>query len=517
MVNLSGQNLGRYHVIERLGEGGMATVYKAFDTSLERNVAIKIIRADMKVGTEQNEFLKRFQREAKALAQLDHPYILKVLDYGEQDCNPYLVMPFVQGGTLKERMGRPIFYQEAAAILAPIAQALDYAHQRKVIHRDVKPANILISETNTPLLSDFGIAKILESGESTQLTATGVGIGTPDYMAPEQWMGKADPRTDIYALGVVFFQMVTGRLPFTADTPAAVLIKHMQDPLPRPSTFVTELPEAVEQVLYKALAKEPENRFQDMATFAGALEKLSRGEAAGLKGLETAAPTVVSAGARSDFETVKAPITVPGPHGQGKAQAPAMTPPSKKKIAGWQIGLIVTAAVGVLVVIAVVAGAAFFLPRLASRLNPTAALADNGVPTTAEATNNPLATAQSTPLQGFAAPTLSALDYSTQPTPFLSIDGFPSDVPMLTDNNGDLITQTSGQGGEKVYTYSTNLPSQQVVDFFESGMASNSWQVIQTMNGSGMQMWTYQKGDRTVMIEIVTETDQPVRVIIMIQ
>ena len=199
--------------------------------------------------------------------------ILKVLDYGEQEGVPYLVMPFVQGGTLKEKMGRPMPYGEAAALLAPIAQALDYAHRRKIIHRDVNPANILITESNTPLLSDFGIAKILESGESTQLTGTGVGIGTPDYMAPEQWMGKADACTDIYSLGVVFFQMITGRLPFIAETPAAVLIKHMQDPLPRASSLVPNLPDQVEQVLFKALAKEPQNRFQDMRAFADALGK----------------------------------------------------------------------------------------------------------------------------------------------------------------------------------------------------------------------------------------------------
>ena len=198
MDNLVGQNLGRYHVIEPLGQGGMASVYKAFDTSLERNVAIKIIRSDKDEGTEQNEFLKRFQREAKALAQLDHPYILKVLDYGEQAGVPYLVMPYVQGGTLKQKMGQPIPYREAATLLEPIAQALDYAHRRNIIHRDVKPANILISESNSPLLSDFGIAKIIESGESTQLTATGVGIGTPDYMAPEQWMGKVDACGQIF-------------------------------------------------------------------------------------------------------------------------------------------------------------------------------------------------------------------------------------------------------------------------------------------------------------------------------
>ena len=168
MDNMAGKDLGRYHVIEPLGKGGMASVYKAFDSTLERNVAIKIIRSDAIVGDDQAQFLARFQREARALAQLDHPYILKVLDYGEQAGIPYLVMPFVEGGTLKEKMGHPMPYREAAALLAPIARALEYAHQLKIIHRDVKPANILISRSGTPILSDFGIAKMLGSRETTQ-------------------------------------------------------------------------------------------------------------------------------------------------------------------------------------------------------------------------------------------------------------------------------------------------------------------------------------------------------------
>jgi len=236
--DLTGQNLGRYHIIEPLGQGGMASVYKAYDTSLERNVAIKIIRADMEEGNE-GEFLKRFQREARALAQLDHPYILKVLDYGEQDGVPYLVMPFVPSGTLKQKMGAAMPYQQAAALLAPIARALEYAHEQKIIHRDVKPANILMSQSGAPLLSDFGIAKIIAGSGSTQLTVAGVGIGTPDYMAPEQWMGVADPGTDIYSLGVVFYEMVTGHRPYTADTPAAVMIKHLRDPSPVPTPSST--------------------------------------------------------------------------------------------------------------------------------------------------------------------------------------------------------------------------------------------------------------------------------------
>src|SRR5512146_2071158 len=159
MLNLKGKTLGRYHLVEPLGEGGMAVVYKAYDANLERDVAIKVIRTEM--GSDP-AFLQRFQREAKALARLDHPYTLKVLDYGEQDGMPYLVMPYVSGGTLKARMGTPFSPVETARILAPIARALAYAHQQGIIHRDVKPANILITPSGEPILSDFGIAKLLE-------------------------------------------------------------------------------------------------------------------------------------------------------------------------------------------------------------------------------------------------------------------------------------------------------------------------------------------------------------------
>ena len=172
----------------------------------------------------------------------------------------------------------------------------------------MKPANILISQSGAPILSDFGIAKILVQSGSTQLTGAGVGIGTPDYMAPEQWTGTADARTDIYSLGVVFYQMVTGRLPFSADTPAAVLIKHLRDPLPRPRTFVHDLPDVVEQVLFKALAKEPENRFQTMKEFASTLEKLERSD-----------ETVIGSSAL-DFETVRS-VDVSGAGGNSDCQA----------------------------------------------------------------------------------------------------------------------------------------------------------------------------------------------------
>jgi len=275
-----GQELGHYQVVEQLGEGGMATVYKALDLRLDRHVAIKVIRRDALV---KPDFLARFEREAKALAHLSHPHIVKILDYGEVEGAPYVVMEYFPGGTLKDKLGSPLPWAEAARLLAPIASALYYAHQHKIIHRDVKPANVLISDSGQVMLSDFGIAKVLEDSGATALTATGVGIGTPAYMAPEQGQGK--PITcsaDIYALGVVFYEMITGRQPYQADTPMAVVLKHVNDPLPPPHDIIDGLPEDVEKAIFRAMAKDPRNRYPSMGEFAAALERISRyGMAAG--------------------------------------------------------------------------------------------------------------------------------------------------------------------------------------------------------------------------------------------
>lgn len=272
MENLVGRSLGRYHIIEQLGRGGMATVFKAFDTSLNRNVAIKVILSTKKYS---GEFLRRFEREAQAIAQLSHNNIVKVYDFGEQDGTPFLVMEFLSGGMLKDIMGSPMPYKKATRLLIPIADALGYAHERKIVHRDVKPSNIMLTESGQPMLTDFGIAKMLEEKDATSLTAAGVGIGTPEYMAPEQGMGQhVDYRADIYSLGMVFYELVTGQKPFQADTPFAVMMKQMTQTLPRPKSFVPNLPDEVEQILFKALAKQPADRYQDMASFAMALRKL---------------------------------------------------------------------------------------------------------------------------------------------------------------------------------------------------------------------------------------------------
>jgi tRNA A-37 threonylcarbamoyl transferase component Bud32 len=274
-MSLIGQNFGRYQVIELLGRGGMATVYKAQDTRLDRQVAIKIIRRDAFAVEQTEMLLKRFEREAKSLARLSHPNIMKVLDFGEHDGSPYLVMEYLPGGTLKEKMGRQVPWQEAAQLLLPIAEALDYAHSQNMIHRDVKPANVLLTQRGQPLLTDFGIAKILNIEETLELTGTSAAIGTPEYMAPEQASAKSvDHRADIYSLGIVLYEMVTGRKPFIADTPMAVLIKHATEPLPRPTQFVPDLPAGIEALLLKMLAKDPQQRYPDMRVVIDALQGL---------------------------------------------------------------------------------------------------------------------------------------------------------------------------------------------------------------------------------------------------
>jgi len=274
MSNLIGQSLGRYHILEQLGEGGMAIVYKAYDTRLERDVAVKVIRTEKLTIETMGKTLKRFEREAKALAKLTHPNIVPTTDYGEHDEKPYLVMPYLPGGTLKQKLGKPIPWEDSVRLLIPVARALHYAHQQGIIHRDVKPANILITQSGEPMLTDFGIAKILlDTEETADLTGTGMGVGTPEYMSPEQFQGKGvDARTDVYSLGVVLYEMVTGRKPYQADTPAAVLIKQATEALPRPRSFVPGLPEEVEKILLKAMAKEKENRYQDVSKLIEHLE-----------------------------------------------------------------------------------------------------------------------------------------------------------------------------------------------------------------------------------------------------
>ena len=278
MSVLIGQNLGRYKILELLGEGGMATVYKAYDIRLEREVAIKVIRREAFPPDDMDMLLKRFEREAKSLGRLSHPNIVGVIDYGEHEGSPYLVMVYLPGGTLKERLGKPMPWRDAVQMIIPIAQALEYVHDRNIINRDVKPSNILMTEKGQPMLTDFGLVKLFGDKEKdSTLTSSGTGLGTPDYMAPEQWMGEASAQSDLYSLGVVLYEMITGYRPYTADTPAGVLLKQATESLPLPRHYVPDLPRNVESVLLKVLAKEPIHRYPDMRTFISELQNLLAG------------------------------------------------------------------------------------------------------------------------------------------------------------------------------------------------------------------------------------------------
>jgi len=274
MQDLIGKKIGRYIIQQSIGEGGMGAVYRALDTHLDCNVALKVLLP----GRESEEvFLKRFQREARSMARLNHPNLVKVMDYGEQDGMVYLVMPYVAGGTLS-KLSKPMSADQAASMLLPVARALGYAHSQGMIHRDVKPSNVLLTESGEPMVTDFGIAGLLDVAETEQITKTGSGVGTPAYMAPEQIKKDYDHRVDIYALGVVLYELVTGQQPFKGDTPLDTLVKHATEPLPPPREVNSSVSPAVEAVIVKALAKQPDQRYQTMEEFAQALQDMASGQ-----------------------------------------------------------------------------------------------------------------------------------------------------------------------------------------------------------------------------------------------
>jgi serine/threonine protein kinase/Tol biopolymer transport system component len=267
----------RYRIEKLLGQGGMATVFMGFDTLLERQVAIKLIRKGAFSPEVLSKVLKRFEREVKTLARLSHLHIINIFDYGNYQGSPFLVMEHLQGGTLKDRVGTPMDPQEAARLLLPIAGALAHSHNEGIVHRDIKPSNILIDKNGAPQLADFGIARILDIGDTTALTLTGMGIGTPEYMSPEQGLGEgADPRSDVYALGVVFYEMITGCKPFEGDTPMKVINQHINAPLRKPSEMIPGISKGVESAILKAMEKEPDDRYQGMDSFIQDLKAIAQ-------------------------------------------------------------------------------------------------------------------------------------------------------------------------------------------------------------------------------------------------
>lgn len=256
-MDLVGKSLGQYEILGQIAKGGMATVYRARQKSIGRDVAIKVLPRTL---MHEEGFLERFNTEVEVIASLQHPHILPVYDFGQFEEMPYIVMAYLSGGTLSDNISQgPMALSDAEIVVRQMADALDYAHSKGVIHRDFKPGNVLLDERGNTYLADFGLAKITAS--NSQLTGTGM-LGTPDYMAPEQALNNTlTPSVDVYALGVTFFQMLSGRIPYQAATPLAVLMLHVHDPIPNIQAVRSDINTNVQRVIEKAMAKDPELRY----------------------------------------------------------------------------------------------------------------------------------------------------------------------------------------------------------------------------------------------------------------
>lgn len=347
---MTSETFNEYAIIRLLGRGGMAEVYEALDPDLNRHVAIKVILPAM---SGEPGFDERFRREARMVAGLRHPHIVQIYDFGVTDTRPFMIMEYLPGGTLKERLAElrsrneTMPLAEIARILAALAGALDYAHGRGAIHRDIKPANIIFTADNEPVVADFGIARLL--GDASQLTAAGQIVGSPAYMAPEQARGEAvDGRCDQYALGVVLFEMVTGRTPFQGDSPSALLLQHVNATPPPPCSLNPHLPQALQPVLFRALAKQPSQRFPSVSDLAAAFSQALTGEASAAgSAVSTDAATVVEAAAAG-----AAPAATIKPAGEmlatdaAKLPSPQpVEPPAAERGPRWLVGLLKVASV----------------------------------------------------------------------------------------------------------------------------------------------------------------------------
>ena len=366
MAELIGHTIGRYRIVGSLGRGGMAQVYKAYHPGLNRYVAIKVLHGHL---ADDPDFIGRFEREAQAVANLRHQNIVQVFDFDVYRDQYYMAMEFVDGPSLKTELrlrgetDRSLDQQQTARLMIALCEALDYAHNRGMVHRDLKPGNFMLTQEGQIMVLDFGIAKIVDA---TTLTLTGAVTGTPAYMSPEQGQGeRGDERSDIYSLGIVLYEMATGRIPFDADTPMAVIFKHISDPLPLPRQVNPDISEPLERVLLKALAKEPDDRFTSGIDFAHALREavnlpptdslqrnpvLPIAEAPAVSELSPSDPTF-QAGAETP--AIAAPRTITVPDNSISQTVPVETPARDRQgMFGWIVA-------GVLLVIVV----GFFLTQ----------------------------------------------------------------------------------------------------------------------------------------------------------
>lgn len=444
MKSLVGTTLGRYEILEKIGQGGMAHVYKAYQPGLNRFVAIKVVLPSL---AEEADFAERFQREAQAVARLNHPNILQVYDFGAHDTYNYLVMRYVENSTTLAdliKTGAPV--EKLIDYVVQVADALNYAHEHGIVHRDVKPGNILI-DGKWALLSDFGLVKIKEA--SSQLTGTGIGIGTPAFMSPEQVSGQeVDHRTDIYALGVILHRILTGTIPHDAPTPLSIMIKRKTEPVAPPRQIKPDLPASLEQVILRSLAPLPGDRYATAIDFAAALKQAE------------ADPTYhegsITMPALRGYDTT---LITPSSQGRSASSSMAGAPANNKR-------LILGGTIAAVTILTVLSLALFFLmpdkPEAAAQaVTPTATSIDTATP----------AAVTDTPVPATATPT---------PTPTAS------PVPPGTPS---LLTQAEvevrmGPGSE--YDLLGYLPAGATAEIRGRDKTGDWWQIKTTLAATGL-------------------------------
>ncbi|MCE7861313.1 MAG: serine/threonine protein kinase [Chloroflexi bacterium CFX2] len=390
-----GETVGPYQIIAQLGQGGMASVFKAYHPALDRYVALKVLH---QAFNEDSTFIGRFQREARVVAKLEHPNIVPVYDYAEHEGRPYLVMKFIEGDTLKARMAAgPLSSKEIERVVETVGSALGYAHRQGVLHRDIKPSNVLISMDNVMYLADFGLARIAAAGETT--LSTDSVMGTPQYISPEQAMGRKDldARTDIYSFGVMLYEVVVGQVPFSADTPFSIIHDHIYTPLPLPMSVNPNVPEPVQRVLLKALAKNWDDRYQNVEELIGAFKSAWLEAGIPMRGSDvTIAPGSV--------KPAPAPLATPRVAANSKAENPLKRQETKRN--GWM-----WAAVGLVTIMCFGVGLLALrntLPVLSQRGRGTIGTPTliAGLPPQSQGEGNP-------PPVGFATPTMIPKDKIT--------------------------------------------------------------------------------------------------------